>query len=122
MGWLRATPEFDNVKSRSSDTPTRWETIYGNVAFSLSTLKLPILSGEYLLIALEEMRPFQNNGFGIQRQTWTEIANYGKIVGYLNNNELRILYELSGEWVAGYKQGLIPLSKSPLELLENDND
>ena len=117
LGWLRSTPEFDN-SSRSDKIPNRWTTLYGNKPFTLQNVGLPLTSGKYLLTALLELTPGVNNGFGVQPQTWTEIASYGSIVGYLNNNELRILYELSNEWVAGFRQGKVPLSKSPLELLE----
>ena len=66
-----------------------------------------------------ELGAHTGNGFTILRQTWTEVANYGKIVEYLNNNELRILHQLSGEFVTGYRLGKLPLSRSPIELLEN---
>lgn len=116
IGWLHSTPDFQSNKRE--DIPTRWESKYGDTPYSIDRLELPINSGQYLLYALEELRPYNNDGMGISRQTWTEVANYGKIVEYLNNSELRILYELSGEWVAGYRSGKVPLSRSPLELLE----
>lgn len=117
FGWLHSTPDFKS--SKRENIPTRWEQKYGKCNFDINKLDLPINSGDYLLYALEELRPFNNDGMGISRQTWTEVANYGKIVEYLNNSELRILYELSGEWVAGFRAGKTPLSKSPLELLES---
>ena len=91
-----------------------------NTPFSLAKLNLPIKRGEYLLDALDELGPFHLDGMaGPVQQSWTEVVCYGKVAEHLTNAELVILHALSGEWVNGFRQGKTPLSRSPIEALQN---
>ena len=120
IGWLFSVPEFDTEKSQT-DTPTRWESTYGkDCEFSIEKAELPISNedGLHLLYALQELGWCHRDAMGNRvAHSYTEIVNYSIIRGGFSRDELYLLKTLSIAWVNGYYNGSEPLSRAPIDKL-----
>ena len=112
---MQATPSIEGAST--AKLPRNWTKLYGDEPFSLERLDLGIQGGIYLIESLFELGEFRETIDGPSPQTWTEVANYGKLHDHLTSEELRVLHTLSRDWVSGFRLGKNPLSEPPIEAL-----